>query len=129
MTRRVSNAVILTGADCALLYSAARLHELRNTTRVRADRLHALLTDISAAAVLHASSVEGTKPRETTENDEAGSNEEVATVAAVAKRAGLTPRAVRNHINAGILHATLIGRTWVIAPADADQYIEGRKAA
>lgn len=121
--------MILSGADCALLYSAARLHELRNTTRMRADRLHALLTDIAAAAVLHSSSVGGTKPQEAAENDEAESNEEVVTVTAVAKRAGLTPRAVRNHINAGLLRATLIGRTWVIAPGAADQYIEGRKAA
>ena len=129
MTRRVENAVILTGADCALLYSAARLHELRNGSRVGADRLYSLLTDISAAAVMHTTSLEGTKARERTELDEAGSTEEVTTVAAIARRAGITPRAVRNHIGTGTLQATLAGRTWIITTEAANQYIEGRKAA
>lgn len=129
MTRRIENGVILTGADCALLYSAARLHELRNRSRVGADRLYALLTDISAAAAMHVTSDNGTKPREPAEPDEAGSTEEVTTVAAIARRAGITPRAVRNHIDLGILHATLAGRTWIITTEDANQYIEGRKAA
>lgn len=129
MTRRVENAVILTGGDCALLYSAARLHELRNRSRVGADRLYALLTDISAAAVMHTTSVDGKKPRHATEDDDAGSNEEVITVAEVARRAGITPRAVRNHISNGLLHATLAGRTWIITNDAADQYLEGRTAA
>lgn len=129
MTRRVENAVILTGSDCALLYSAARLHELRNRSRVGADRLYSLLTDISAAAVMHTISADGTKPRERTELDEAGGTEEVTTVAAIARRAGITPRAVRNHIGTGILQATRAGRTWIITTEAANQYIEGRKAA
>ena len=129
MTRRVVNAVILTGADCALLYSAARLHELRNRSRVGADRLYALLTDISAAAVMHTSSVDGKNPRQSAEADDAESNEEVTTVADVARRAGITPRTVRNHISNGLLRATLAGRTWIITNEAANQYIEGRTAA
>lgn len=129
MTRHVENAVILNGADCALLYSAARLHELRNRSRVGADRLYALLTDISAAAVMHATSVDGKNARNAAEDVEAGSNEEVTTVAEVARRAGITPRAVRNHISNGLLPATLAGRTWIITNEAADQYIEGRTAA
>lgn len=127
MTRRVENAVILTGADCALLYEAARLRDLRVKARGSSDRLYALLTDITQAAFVHASA-DGTKPQEVTENDEARSTE-IVTVEAIARQAGLTPRAVRNHIEAGLLDATKVNRSWVITTHAAEQYIAGRKAA
>lgn len=128
MTRRVENAVILTGADAALLYSAANLRELRVAARGKSERLHALLTDIRATAFAHVASVEGTERENTTETDDSGSRELIS-VAQVARRARITPRAVRNHIRAGLLEATQQGRIWIIQAQAAEQYIAGRKSA
>lgn len=128
MTRRVTNAVILTGSDCALLYEAARLRELRVAARPSSDRLYSLLTDITVAAFDHMDSLNGKKPEVTAEKDEAGDTG-IVTAKEVARRAGVTPRTVRNHIERGLLAATQQGRTWVITTAAANQYIEGRKAA
>lgn len=128
MTRRVINAVFLTGSDCALLYEAARLRELRVAARGSSDRLYSLLTDITAAAFDYRDSVNGKKPKVTRENDEAG-DMGIVTVATVARQAGVTPRTVRNHIGQGLLAATQQGRTWVITTEAANQYIEGRKAS
>lgn len=128
MTRRVQNAVILTGADAALLYEAAKLRDLRVSARGKSDRLYALLTDITEAAFAHRTSVDGRKPQMSAEVGEAREME-ITTVEQVAKRTGITPRAVRNHIKEGLLNATMINRTWVIAPAAAEQYIAGRTHA
>lgn len=128
MTRRVKNAVILTGSDCALLYETARLRDLRVKARGTSDRLYALLTDITAAAFDHQTSVEGTKPQINAETGDARSTE-IVTVEAVARRAGITPRAVRNHIEAGLLEAHKINRVWIIPTSAAEQYIAGRNAA
>lgn len=50
------------------------------------------------------------------------------TVEAVARQAGITPRAVRNHIEAGLLDAQKINRVWIIPTNAAKQYIAGRNA-
>jgi hypothetical protein len=128
MTRHVENAVILTGADAALLYQAANIRSLRVAARGKSDRLYALLTDITTAAFVHTTSVDGRKPQARAEVREAG-DIEVNTVAQVAKRAGITSRAVRNHIKEGLLEATMINRNWVITPQAADQYLAGRTTA
>ena len=128
MTRRVENAVILTGADAALIYQAANLRELRISARGKSNRLYALLTDITMAAFTHASSLDGTKPQNSTENHETESAG-IVTVGYVARQAGITPRAVRNHIGLGLLEATQQGRIWIITQTAADQYIAGRKPA
>lgn len=128
MNRRVENAVILTGSDCALIYEAAKLRDLRIAARGKSDRLYALLTDITAAAFTHAASVDGTTPRKSTEPGQAESTE-TTTVVRIARRAGITPRAVRNHIKDGLLEATQQGRIWIITQTAADQYIAGREPA
>lgn len=128
MTRRVENAVILTGADAALLYSAANLRALRVAARGKSERLYSLLNDITQTALAHVGSAEGTKPTETTEPDESGDTE-VMTVNQIARRARITPRAVRNHIRDGLLAATQKGRIWIIQPEAAEQYIAGRETA
>ncbi|WP_136056818.1 helix-turn-helix domain-containing protein [Microbacterium sp. K24] len=128
MTRHVTNAVILTGADAALLYQAANLRALRVASRGKSERLYGLLTDITQAAFAHTTSVDGRKPQASAEVREAG-DIEVNTVEQVARRAGITSRAVRNHIKAGLLEATMVNRNWVIAPEAADQYIAGRTRA
>lgn len=127
MTRRVENAVILTGSDCALLYEAARLRDLRVKARGASDRLYALLTDITAATFAHQASAKGTKPQVSTETSESR-RAEIVTVEAVARQAGITPRAVRNHIEAGLLDAQKINRVWIIPTNAAKQYIAGRNA-
>lgn len=127
MTRRVENAVILTGADAALLYEAARLRELRISARGKSDRLYSLLTDITAAAFAHQASAEGIKPQAPTENSETKSAG-IVTVGQVARRAGITPRTVRNHITDGLLEATQQGRIWIITTQAAEQYLAGRQA-
>lgn len=128
MTRRVENALLLSGADCALLYQAARLRDLRVQARGSSERLYGLLTDITTAAFAHADSLRGTRATEQTEPDDAESTG-IVTVANIARRAGLTPRAVRNHIGRGLLHAEQQGRTWIITTEAAEQYIAGRKTA
>lgn len=128
MSRRLQNVVILTGSDCALLYEAARLRELRVAARGSSDRLYSLLTDITAAAFDYRDSLNGKKPEVKRENEEAG-DMGIVTAKEVARRAGVTPRTVRNHIALGLLAATQQGRTWVITTESANQYIEGRKAA
>ena len=128
MTRRVENAVILTGSDCALIYEAAHIRDLRIAARGKSERLYSLLTDLTAAAFAHQASPGGTKPQEATENDDAGYME-MTTVESVAKRSGVTPRTIRNHIGAGLLEATKINRTWVITAQAAEKYIAGRTNA
>ncbi|GGD83185.1 hypothetical protein [Microbacterium murale] len=128
MTRRVENAVILTGADAALLYTSAHLRELRIAARGKSDRLYTLLTDITSAAFAHHASLDGTKPQDVTEKHETESAG-IVTVRQVAREAGITPRAVRNHIGLGLLEATQQGRIWIITAHAAEQYIAGRKAA
>lgn len=128
MTRRIENAVILTGADAALLYSAANLRALRIAARGKSDRLYALLTDITQAAFIYSTSVDGTTHGTSAEPGESGSTE-VVTVEQVARRARITPRAVRNHIGLGLLEAQKVNRVWVITNQAAEQYIAGRSAA
>lgn len=128
MTRRVQNAVILTGADAALLYSAANLRALRISARGKSDRLYSLLTDITQAAFAHASSVDGSERGISAEPDESGTAA-IVTVERVARQAGITPRAVRNHIRLGLLEAQKVNRVWVVTSQAAEQYIAGRKAA
>lgn len=119
--------MILTGADAALIYQAAHLRELRIAARGKSDRLYSLLTDITAAAFAHQSSVEGTKPQDSTETRETESAG-IVTVGYVARRAGITPRAVRNHITEGLLEAQQQGRIWIITTQAAEQYLAGRQA-
>ncbi|WP_146115178.1 helix-turn-helix domain-containing protein [Microbacterium sp. MYb66] len=128
MTRRVENAIILTGADAALLYQAANLRSLRVASRGKSDKLYALLTDITHAAFTYANSVDGRSGGKRAELDESGSTE-IVTVEQIARRAGITPRAIRNHIGLGLLKATKASRTWVITPEAAEQYIAGRSTA
>lgn len=124
MAIRVEAAVVLSRADCALLYEAARLRELRVRAR-GSGRLYTLLTDITITAFAHASSGEGNLKAEREEPGESG---DMLTVTRVAARAGITPRAVRNHIAAGLLRAEKTGQMWVVQAATAEQYIAGRGA-
>jgi hypothetical protein len=125
MTRRVENAVILTGADAALLYSAANLRELRVAARGKSERLYALLTEITETAFAHPASVGGRERGSSTEPGESGTTE-ILTVQQVARRARITPRAVRNHIGLGLLEAQQQGRIWIITTQAAEQYLAGR---
>lgn len=106
MSFRVENAVILTAADAALLYSAADLRALRISARGKSERLYQLLTEITQVAFSHSTSgsADGTNRGTNTESDESG-NTEIVTVEQVARRARITPRAVRNHIKLGLLDA------------------------
>lgn len=128
MTRRVENAVILTGSDAALLYQAANIQRLRIAARGKSDRLYALLTDITEAAFIHAASLDGKTPGKAAESDESQDND-IVTVEHVARRAGVTPRTVRNHIEIGLIEAEKIGRCWVISRDARDQYLAGRRSA
>lgn len=128
MSQHITNGVYLSGSDAALLYQSAGIRDLRIKARSRSDRLYAVLTDITIAAFSHATSVEGTKPRISAETEKA-EEVEVMKVEQIAKQAGITPRAVRNHIRDGLLQATRVGRIWVITQDAAEQYLEGRKAA
>ncbi|WP_141651220.1 hypothetical protein [Microbacterium sp. 3J1] len=128
MSRRLENALVLTGGDALLLYQAAHLRELRVKARGRSERLYELLTDITKTALSHSDSVDGKVPRETTERDES-QDMEIVNVGQLARRAGVTPRTIRNHILLGLIKAEKANRTWLISAQDADQYISGRQAA
>jgi len=130
MSYRVDTAVILTAEDAALLYSAANLRSLRISARGKSERLYQLLTNIThvAFSAANTSSANGTTRGTVAEPDESG-NTEIVTVEQVARRAHITPRAVRNHIGLGLLDAQKVNRAWVITSQAADQYINGRRAA
>lgn len=128
MTRRVENAVVLTGSDAALLYEAASLRELRVLTRGKSDRLYALLTDITESAFLYMASRDGKPPRKPAESDES-QDSDIVTVEHLARRAGVTPRTIRNHIGLGLIQAKKVNRIWLISREAAKQYIDGRQAA
>lgn len=127
MTRRIEHAVILTAADCALLHSAAQLSGLRRAARGKSERLYSILTDVTAAAYAHHTSVSGTKPQVRAETRQARSVEMI-TVSDIAERAGITPRGVRNHIRNGLLTAHKINGSWLIDADTAEQYLAGRQA-
>lgn len=126
MSRRIDHALILTGADAALLYQAANLRDLRIAARGRSERLYTLLVELSETAFAHVAAADGNQPSPVVNADK---HEDITSVEHIAREAGVTPRTIRNHIEAGLLQARKINRTWVITTADAQQYITGRQAA
>lgn len=128
MTRRVENAVIIDGPAAAMLSQAANLDQLRIEARGKSDRLYALLYDIHATKLAYFASKYGTKPLANEEND-LTEIEGFTTAKNLAKRAGTTPRTIRNHINAGLLQAQLHDRHWIIRNQDAEQYLAARQPA
>jgi excisionase family DNA binding protein len=128
MTRRVDNAVILDGPAAAMLWTAARLSDLRIAARGRDERLYGLLLDIYRTALAHSDSLRGKRATESTEPNEP---EDImhTTPAKLARQLGVHPRTVRNDIERGLLPAQKVGRAWIIRADAADAYLNSRKAA
>ncbi|MFK4789854.1 helix-turn-helix domain-containing protein [Microbacterium sp. ZW T5_56] len=128
MTRRIANAVILDGPAAAMLSQAANLDQLRINARGKSERLYQLLMDIQLTRMAYLSTSAGQSPEETPETRKP----EIAgyvTTKTLAKRAGVDPHTIRNHINSNLLQAQKHDRAWLIRTEDAEQYLAGRRPA
>jgi hypothetical protein len=121
---RLDQVVVLTGRDCAVLWRAADLNELRVKARGQNDDLYRTLVTIYENALLYRDSVYGKTDAHSTETagDWLWWN-----TADLAARAGCTPRTIRNHIKSGLIQAEPRGREYAISVEEGKKYLQTRR--
>jgi hypothetical protein len=121
---KLDHVVVLSGRDCAVLWRAANLNELRIKARGQDDDLYRTLVTVYENALVYRDSVSGKAERPPAES--AGdwlwwNTQELAA------RAGCTPRTIRNHIRSGYIQADLRGREWVISVEEGQKYLQSHR--
>lgn len=124
--RTEGSVCILTAQDAAILWQIAELNDVR--IRFRSEsRAYSILVDIYRTALTATDNSPNGNSDAAKAEPRKATSDAVLTVKEVADMAGITPRAVRNHITARILPAAQMGREWIITRREADTYIAGRK--
>lgn len=121
---RLDHVVVLDGRDCALLWRAADLNELRLRTRGQDADLYRTLVTIYENALRYRDSVSG--------KDEAHATETAGdwlwwNTADLAARAGRTPRTIVNHIKRGWIQADKRGREYIISVEEGKKYLQSHR--
>ena len=121
---RYSNAVVLDGRNCAVLWQAADLNALRIRARGQDDDLYQMLVKIYETALEYRDSVSGKGQQRAAESE---GDWLWWSTAELAARAGCTPRTIRNHIRSGYIQATLRGREWIIRVEEGQKYLQSHR--
>jgi hypothetical protein len=121
---KLDHVVVLEGRDCAVLWRAAGLNELRIKARGQNDDLYRTLVKIYETALQYRDSVNGKlqEPTAETAGDWLWWNTQE-----LAARAGRTPRTIRNHIRSGYIQADLRGREWIISIEEGQKYLQSHR--
>jgi hypothetical protein len=121
---QMDHVVILDGRDCAVLWRAAGLNELRIKARGQNDDLYRTLLKVYENALKYRDSVTGTPNGHTTETtgDWLWWN-----TSELAARAGCTPRTIRNHIQRGLINADQRGREWIVTVEEGKKYLQSHR--
>ena len=121
---KFDHIVVLSGRDCAVLWRAANLNELRIKARGQDDDLYRSLVKIYENALEYRASVAGKnqQPAAETAGDWLWWNTQE-----LAARAGCTPRTIRNHIRSGYIQADQRGREWIISIEEGQKYLQSHR--
>ena len=121
---KLDHVVVLDGRDCAVLWRAANLNELRIRTRGQNDDLYRTLVKVYENALHYRDSVSGKADEHAgeTAGDWLWWN-----TGELAARAGVTPRTIRNHIRRGWIQAEPRGREWTISVEEGNKYLQSQR--
>lgn len=118
------NTVVLEPADCAALWQAARLDDLRIACRGRDEELYNTLHAIYTGNLSWLDSVSRKVQKQQAETRQPL---KWVTPNDLAKQIGVTPRTIRNDITREHLRASKSGSVWLIQLDDALAYLAGRQ--
>lgn len=121
---KLDHVVVLDGRDCAMLWQAAGLGELRLRARGQNDDLYRTLVKVYETALRYRDSVNGKNDEPTTETARDWLWWNTTELAA---RAGRTPRTIRNHIRIGYIQAQRRGPIWVVSVEEGQKYLQSHR--
>jgi hypothetical protein len=118
------NVVVLDGRDCAMLWRAADLNDLRINVRGQNDELYRTLVKVYENALKYRDSVSGKADER---SGESAGDWLWWNTSELAARAGCTPRTIRNHIRRGWIQADQRGREWIVSVEEGKKYLQSHR--